>query len=88
MIYLFSYLSSSYSGNGLITSEASFGKQFTETIGAIRFFVTACKTFPSKAFLTVRASKTFTMPWLILIGNSSTGDYLIKKNNEKLFKFD
>lgn len=69
-------LSSSDSGDGLVTSEASFGKQFTETIGAIRFLVTASKTFPSKAFFAMRASEAFAMPWLILVGYSSTGDYL------------
>lgn len=61
---------------------ASLCKQFTEAISTVRFLVATSKTLSSKWNLTMSASEALTMPWIILVGDTTACDDLERK--EKL----
>lgn len=68
------------------TCETTFSEQFAETICAIWFVFAASKTCTSQTCLTMGTRETFSMPWFILICNTSTCNHL-KKITKQLVKF-
>lgn len=66
----------------------SLSKKFTKAIGTVWFIVTAGKTLSGQWSLTICASETFTMPWFILVCNSTSCDYLLWNKKCTWIKFN
>lgn len=60
---------------------ASLGEQFSETFGTVWLLVAAGETLSSQRGRAVCASEAFTMPWLILVSHTASGDDLIARNS-------
>lgn len=66
----------------------SLGEEFPEAISAVRFIIPGCEALTSEASIAVGAAETFSVPWLITICYTPTGDNLIAFNaSSSIFLF-
>jgi len=63
-------------GDRLHASITSFRKQLAETIGTVRLFVLGRESLTGERCGAICASEAFAMPWLILVGDTASADYL------------
>ena len=62
--------------NGLGAADAFLGKQFTKTVGAVRFLITRSELLTCQHLVTVSTGEAFTVPRCALVSDATLIDHL------------